>query len=398
MSQSIRAAALRSQNSDPTADPADYLRSSYAFELPEELIAQKPTPKRGASRLLILDRKTGQDELTGFESIADKLPPKSLLVVNNSRVFPARIIGKLGSGGTFEFLLLTPPPLLEAAAMSLDRSVRVDGSDWQSGWKEAEADGLLRPARKIKEGASFSFDSDFGMTILKKQDFGHCHVLLRWQGSLNALIRQHGLLPLPPYIKRPAGVEDARRYQTAYARKDKAGSVAAPTAGLHFTPQIRKTLLQKEHSWVELTLFVGYGTFNPVRVEDIRGHILHPEYAELSAASTAQILQAKKEGRPIIAVGTTSARVLEGIAEQCALRGGLAALLEPFAGWLDCFIYPGKSLRIIEGIITNFHLPESTLLMLVATLAGRKRLLAAYQKAISEKMRFFSYGDAMLIR
>ena len=204
-------------------------------------------------------------------------------------------------------------------------------------------------------------------------------------------------MPLPPYIRRAARAEDLERYQTFYADENKAGAVAAPTAGLHFTPEIRAQLLRAGHEWAELTLFTGYGTFSPVRAKDIRRHRLHPEYAELPEETARSILRAKEEGRPVVAVGTTSARTLEGVAEILAQNGD-GRLLRPHQGWLDHFIYPGRPLRVLDALITNFHLPESSLLMLVAALTGRERLLAAYARAVSSGFSFFSYGDAMLIR
>ena len=246
------------------------------------------------------------------------------------------------------------------------------------------------------EGSALRF------TLLERGEFGQAEVLLQWKGSLLDRVCACGSLPLPPYIRREAAPEDLERYQTTFCDASKAGSVAAPTAGLHFTPQMRHKLQELGHEWAELTLFVGYGTFSPVRAEDIRDHLMHPEYVEISAETVEKIRRAKAEGRPVIAVGTTSTRVLEGLAEREALAASRpgpvgAELLKPYTGWLNCFIYPGKPIRIIDGLITNFHLPESTLLMLVSALCGRERLLAAYRRAVRENFRFFSYGDAMLI-
>ena len=200
-----------------------------------------------------------------------------------------------------------------------------------------------------------------------------------------------GHIPLPPYIKRSDAEEDFSRYQTIYAREEKTGSVAAPTAGLHFTDELRETLRRRGFQWAEVTLYVGYGTFSPVRCEDIRNHQMHREYVELPEETADAIAEAKARHRPVIAVGTTSVRTLEGVAQVCGRA-------KPFAGWTDIFLYPGRPFRVVDGIITNFHLPESSLLMLVSAFAGRKRILEAYQEAVKEGYRFFSYGDAMLIR
>ena len=197
--------------------------------------------------------------------------------------------------------------------------------------------------------------------------------------------------PLPPYIKRTDAEEDLSRYQTIYSREDKTGSVAAPTAGLHFTPEMRETLKARGFQWADVTLYVGYGTFSPVRSADIRGHRMHREYVEMPEATALAIAEAKREGRPVIAVGTTSLRSMEGVAELCGR-------VQPFTGWTDIFLYPGRPFRVVDGLLTNFHLPESSLIMLVSALAGRERVLAAYAEAVSRGYRFFSYGDAMLIR
>ncbi|MDL2313426.1 S-adenosylmethionine:tRNA ribosyltransferase-isomerase, partial [Desulfovibrio sp. OttesenSCG-928-C14] len=251
---------------------------------------------------------------------------------------------------------------------------------------------------KMRPGLYYPLGDGLGFTVESLEEFGQCRVSLFWQGDLGQKFWERGSLPLPPYIKRPdrsASPQDAERYQTVYADAAQAGSVAAPTAGLHFTPQLRQALLDHGHDWADISLFVGYGTFSPVRVRDIRQHAMHPEYVEVSQSSVEKILQAKARGRPVIAVGTTSTRTLEGLAEMLQDQG---KLLAPYRGWLNCFIYPGRPIRVIDGLLTNFHLPESTLLMLVSALTGRKRLLAAYERAVQSGLRFFSYGDAMLIR
>ncbi|MCL1915477.1 MAG: tRNA preQ1(34) S-adenosylmethionine ribosyltransferase-isomerase QueA [Desulfovibrionaceae bacterium] len=365
----------------------DYLLSSYAFALPEERIAQRPCAVRGESLLYLLDRRSSEkDALDHFRRLAELLPPRSLLVANNARVVPARLEGRRPGGGKLEFLLLSPPPLLEAAA---DTSA--------DGRRTVTAEALIRPAGRLRLGENYSLAGELRMTLLEKAEFGQAKVRLSWPGILTDHLLRHGRLPLPPYIRRAPDPEDSERYQTIHADADKTGAVAAPTAGLHFTPEIREALVRAGHDWAELTLYVGYGTFSPVRAADIRKHRLHPEYAELPEETVRRVLAAKAEGRPVVAVGTTSVRVLEGMAEEASIAGA-DALLRPGKAWLNCFIYPGRPLRVADALITNFHLPESTLLMLASAFTGRKRLLEAYARAIALGCRFFSYGDAMLIR
>jgi S-adenosylmethionine:tRNA ribosyltransferase-isomerase len=368
---------------------ADFCLSSYDYTLPDELVAQYPGAERGASRLYVLQRsRTGaqDDVISDFQRLADYLPGNCLLVFNNSRVVPARLFGERPGGGRFEFFLLTPVPLLEAQA-PLTAGLRLAG-----------ARALLRPAGKLKPGVRYNLHDGLAFYISGKRDFGQAEVILEWRGSLLEHLEKYGRLPLPPYIKRDADLQDAERYQSVFNNPDKAGSVAAPTAGLHFTEQLRRSLLQAGHELAELTLFVGYGTFSPVRVQDIREHSMHPEYVELPEETAGSILKAKSEKRPVIAVGTTVTRALEGLAEHFSGSASSSrVLLKPWRGWLNCFIYPGRPIRVIDGLLTNFHLPESTLLMLVSTLCGRTRLLSAYERAIAARLRFFSYGDAMLI-
>ena len=369
----------------------DFRLSSYHYDLPEDLVAQYPCPERGGSRLYVLDKsrdRAALDLRTSFGRLPELLPPGALLVANNSRVIPARLQGRRQGGGRLEFLPLTPLPLILEKAEA--RS---------SGWQAAPTQALLRPAKKLKSGETYELTPNLRFRVLAKQEFGQCEAELAWRGDLLREIGLAGSLPLPPYIHRPAEELDTERYQTSYSDPGKPGSVAAPTAGLHFTPALREELRQKGHDWAELTLFVGYGTFSPVRVEDIRGHRMHPEYVEISAECADRVLRAKREGRPVVAVGTTSTRVLEGLADNLA-AAGKTSLLEAYRGWLNCFIYPGRPegpLRVVDGLITNFHLPESTLLMLVSALCGRERLLEAYRQAVADRFRFFSYGDAMLV-
>lgn len=358
----------------------DHLLSSYHYELPPEQIAQHPG-ERGHSRLLVLDRESDRVEHTVFSALPDLLPEGALLVANNSRVIPARLLGKKASGGKLEFLLLTPLPLVENS-----------GEEKENGWIQAEAEGLIRPSKSVKPGGCFEFGTGLIVEVLKKGEFGKHKVRLHWQKSLRAIFEMSGHLPLPPYIRREDSAEDRNSYQTVYARDDKAGSVAAPTAGLHFTPDMRQRLSEKGFEWTEVTLHVGYGTFSPVRCSDIREHVMHPEFVEVSPETEAAVTRAKAEGRPVIAVGTTSARTLEGVA------GIYEGSLKAHTGWINCFIWPGYTFQVIDGLITNFHLPESTLLMLVSALAGRERMLSIYREAVTRQYRFFSYGDAMLIR
>lgn len=355
---------------------------SYDYDLPEERIAQYPPERRGSSRLLVLD-KNGPDRVDAlFADLPAYLPEGAVLVANNSKVAPARLLGARPNGGKAELLLLTPPPLVERAARS-------EGGDGFS----APAEALLKPGRSIHPGDRLGFGPDIEVLVEAKHDFGRHDVRLFWRGSLTARLEETGRLPLPPYIRREQGPDDRTRYQTLYARPDKAGSVAAPTAGLHFTDALRARLADLGFPWLEVTLHVGYGTFSPVREQDIREHPMHREFVELPAETARAVNEARRQGRPVIAVGTTSARTLEGVA---LASGGLPD--EGWQGWTDIFIYPGFRFQVLDGLITNFHLPKSSLLMLVSALAGRETVLDAYAHAVRKKYRFFSYGDAMLIR
>ncbi len=365
--------------------PAEDTLAYYRYELPEELIAQEPLA-RGESRLLVLDKRTGAREHRFFRELPDLLPAGALLVANNSRVLPVRIPGARPTGGKSECLLLSPAPLLEQAAVETGGRFR------------ARADVLLKPSRAVHEGDLLFFPAEredaLRVSVIAKGPYGRHEVWLEWSGGrtgLTDLLQRFGRLPLPPYIRRESRPSDADTYQTVYARADKAGSAAAPTAGLHFTDAMRSGLKKRGFGWAEVTLHVGYGTFSPVRCQDIREHVMHSEFIECPEETASAIRAAKAEGRPVIAVGTTACRTLEGIAQ---LRGSV----EPFTGWTNIFIRPGFSFRAIDGMITNFHLPESTLLMLICALAGHDAVLAAYNDAVKERYRFFSYGDAMLIR
>ena len=343
--------------------------SDFYYDLPKELIAQDPLEDRSSSRLMHLDKETGELEHTDFKHILNYLKPGDCLVVNDTKVIPARLYGhKKETGAVIEILLLK----------------RRENDIWEC---------LVKPGKKARPGAVI----DFGEGLLTGEiidvvDEGNRLIQFHYEGIFEEILDQLGEMPLPPYIKREDTKDDRGTYQTVYARDDKAGSVAAPTAGLHFTPELRAQMASAGVEWAEVTLHVGYGTFSPVRCEDIREHVMHEEFVEVPQATVDAIGKAKAEGRPVIAVGTTSARTLEGVA------GAHGGELTAHQGWINCFIWPGYRFHVLDGLITNFHLPESTLLMLVSALTGRERMLETYTEAVKMEYRFFSYGDAMLIR
>ncbi|MHC1699920.1 MAG: tRNA preQ1(34) S-adenosylmethionine ribosyltransferase-isomerase QueA [Humidesulfovibrio sp.] len=368
----------------PKSIPPEFSLDSYVYELPPERIARRPADARDASRLLVLDR--GAEPLRTDlrfadlpEVLARRFPQGALLVANNSRVFPARVFGRRRSGGRVELLLLTPLPLLD-----------VSPCGGAGGWLCAEAEGLVRTAKRMKEGETAEFDAAFRVALLSRGEYGRCRLRLEWQGDLSLILNEIGHMPLPPYLEREDDAGDRERYQTTYADEAKAGSVAAPTAGLHFTPAVRRELSARGFGWAEVTLYVGYGTFSPVRAGDIREHVMHAEHVEVPEATAAAVREAKRAGRPVVAVGTTSARSLEGMHRAC---GDVRA----FAGDTDIYITPGYEFRVVDALVTNFHLPESSLLIMVSALAGRARIMQAYAAALARQYRFFSYGDAMLI-
>lgn len=365
----------------PAHIPPDYALADYVYALPEQNIARHPAPARDGSRLLVLDRKSGDAAPEAFASLpgilARRFPKGALLVANNSRVFPARIYGKRATGGRVELLLLTPLPCFHVEHLP-------------DGRLAAQAQALVRTAKRMKQGEAAQFEHGLTVTLLERGEYGRCQVRLEWAGDIGAILNEIGHMPLPPYLEREDEPEDRERYQTIYANPDKAGSVAAPTAGLHFTPQVRQELAEAGFQWAEVTLYVGYGTFSPVRAQDIREHAMHAEYVEVPQATVEAIRQAKAQGIPVIAVGTTSARSLEGM---FAAQGTVA----PFAGETDIYITPGYGFGVVDALLTNFHLPESSLLIMVSALAGRENIMAAYAKALAQGFRFFSYGDAMLI-
>ena len=343
-------------------------KSDFYFDLPEELIAQTPLERRDASRLLTLDKTTGAVAHHHFYELPQFLRPNDCLVLNDSRVLPARLLGHRSTGGAVEVLLLRD----------------LGDGKWEC---------LTRPGRKTQPGTALSFgDGELTATVIDAIADGNKIVQFHYDGIFLEVLERLGKMPLPPYIKREDTKDDRGTYQTVYARDDKAGSVAAPTAGLHFTPELRAQMASAGVEWAEVTLHVGYGTFSPVRCEDIREHVMHEEFVEVPQATVDAIGKAKAEGRPVIAVGTTSARTLEGVA------GAHGGELTAHQGWINCFIWPGYRFHVLDGLITNFHLPESTLLMLVSALTGRERMLETYTEAVKMEYRFFSYGDAMLIR
>lgn len=337
--------------------------SDFDYELPEELIAQHPAAQRDHSRLLVMDKCTGTVEHRVFRDIVDYLRAGDVLVLNNTKVIPARIFGvKEGGTAKIEVLLLK----------------RDD--DLPNTWEV-----LVHPGKRAKVGTVI----DFGEGRLKGEVIANTSagrkVTFHFDGIFEEILEELGTMPLPPYIHEQ--LEDQNRYQTVYAKVD--GSAAAPTAGLHFTTELLETLRQNGIEIEEVLLHVGLGTFKPVSEEDIEDHEMHSEYYEISQETADRINKAKAEGRRIISVGTTSTRALESAAKDGRLQAG--------SGWTNIFIYPGYKWQIIDGLITNFHLPKSTLMMLVSALSTREHILAAYKEAVAQRYRFFSFGDAMFI-
>ena len=337
-------------------------KSDFYYDLPPELIAQTPIDRRDLSRMLCLDRQTGDTAHRHFCDLQELLQEGDCLVLNDSRVLPARLFGTREHGGAVEVVLLRD---------------KGDGV-WES---------LTRPGRKTKTGALLTFgDGELTATVVGEIDGGNRLIKFNTDGIFLEKLERLGKMPLPPYIHEELG--DAERYQTVYSRVN--GSAAAPTAGLHFTNDLLDTL--KSHGVVisYLTLHVGLGTFRPVKTDQIEEHRMHSEYFEISAETADAVNAARREGRRVIAVGTTSCRSLESAASE-------DGLIAPYSGFTDAFFYPGYKFRCIDGILTNFHLPESTLIMLVSAFAGRENVLHAYAEAIQERYRFFSFGDAMFI-
>jgi S-adenosylmethionine:tRNA ribosyltransferase-isomerase len=358
----------------------DLQLTSYDYELPEECIAQQPTEHRDQSRLLVLEN-TGGLTHTRFESILDYLRPGDLLIRNDTKVFPARLIGQKETGGRVEMLLLEYP-----GKETKDKQ--------QTEWYTTESLVLIKSSKRPKPGSFLTFCEDIKAEVLQLREDGKVKVefryRLRQKNSLDKLLDAHGQIPLPPYIHRPNGStpHDSRRYQTRYATST--GSVAAPTAGLHFSDELLENIHRKGIESCSVTLHVGYGTFAPVRTKNITEHQLHKEYVEVSKETADAINRAKQENRRIWAVGTTTVRTIEFAADK---DGQVQPISEP----CGLFIYPGFCFQIVDNLITNFHLPQSSLLFLVSALVGRERLLASYREAITKGYRFFSYGDAMAI-
>lgn len=336
--------------------------SDFYFDLPEELIAQTPLEKRDCSRLLRLDKKTGDRSHCHFFDLPDMLRAGDCLVLNDSRVLPARLLGKRAGGGACEILLL------------IDRGEKV----WEC---------LVRPGKKMRTGAKVSFgDGELIAEIIEELESGNRLVRFEYEGIFLEVLERLGKMPLPPYIH--AELEDGERYQTVYSKV--VGSAAAPTAGLHFTKDLLDELKAKGVKVCYVTLHVGLGTFRPVKADNLDEHEMHSEYCVISQETAEMINQTKREGGRIICVGTTSCRTIESWANE---DGTMSAC----AGWTNIFIYPGYRFKVLDGLITNFHLPESTLIMLVSALAGRENVLSAYEEAVRERYRFFSFGDAMFI-
>lgn len=343
------------------------LLNDFNYTLPEELIAQTPIAQRDASRLMSLNRDSGAIESGFFSDILKYFDPGDVLVLNDTRVIPARLIGHKQTGGQVEIFLVR---------RHKDQDVH---EDWLC---------LTKSSRSLKNGTIVRFSSDFHAEVLEVVDEPYRRVRFVCSGDFMQTVETHGHLPLPPYIKREDNSDDRSRYQTVFARES--GAVAAPTAGLHFTENILEKLKEKGVVILSLTLHVGLGTFLPVRVEDIRQHKMHSEFYCISQETASAVNNARAAGHRVFALGTTSARALE----TSATRNGE---LQAGSGDSDIFIYPGYAFKVVDALVTNFHLPKSTLLMLVSAFAGRDFILSAYHRAVEERFRFFSYGDCMLI-
>ncbi len=336
----------------------------YDFELPEHLIAQVPLKDRTASRLLTLNKQTGEVRHQHFGDILQDVNEGDTLILNDTRVIPARLFGtKKDTGAKAEVLLLT----------------QLEGDRWEA---------LVKPGKKIKTGAVIQFGDELEAVIEEEGDMGMRVLTFRYEGIFQEILDRLGEMPLPPYIKET--LDDRERYQTVYAKHE--GSAAAPTAGLHFTTELLEAIRAKGVSIGFVTLHVGLGTFRPMSVDTVEDHVMHQEYYSLPQATAELINTTKARGGRIIAVGTTSARTLETVARDFAGQP-----LQAASGWTQIFIYPGHTFGLVDAMITNFHLPKSTLVMLVSALAGRDHIMAAYEEAIREQYRFFSFGDAMFI-
>lgn len=332
----------------------------FTYELPQELIAQHPMEPRDHSRLLVVDKNTGALEHKHFYDLCEYLRPDDLLVFNDTRVIPARLHGVKDTGARVEVFLLT----------------RLDSTNWEV---------LVKPGRKLRVGAKIKFSDDLSCEIMEDTDFGGRIARFAYEGVFEEILDRLGETPLPPYITAP--LEDKERYQTVYSREN--GSAAAPTAGLHFTKELLQKIQDKGCEEVFVTLHVGLGTFRPVSVDDIQDHVMHREFYSVTPEAAAAINQAKAAGRRIVAVGTTAVRTLEAAGASGEIKAG--------GNWTNIFIYPGYRFRLVEALVTNFHLPQSTLLMLVSALSTREVMLETYAEAVRQQYRFFSFGDAMFI-
>ena len=337
--------------------------SDYYFDLPKELIAQDPLEDRSASRLLVMDRQTGATSHHIFKEICSFLKPGDCLVLNNTKVIPARLLGaKEDTGAAVEILLLK----------------RMENDVWET---------LVKPGKKLRPGAKVVFgDGRLRAEILDVEEDGNRLVKFFYDGIWEEVLDSLGEMPLPPYITHK--LQDKNRYQTVYAKFE--GSAAAPTAGLHFTPELLEEIKAEGVEIAHVTLHVGLGTFRPVKADDILDHHMHSEFYRIEASEAEKINRAKESGHRVICVGTTSCRTVESAADE-------NGKLKECSGWTEIFIYPGYKFKVLDCLITNFHLPESTLIMLVSALAGREHVLAAYEEAVKERYRFFSFGDAMMI-
>lgn len=336
------------------------LVTDFDYDLPQELIAQHPMEPRDHSRLLVVDKKTGEIEHRHFYDLVNYLKPGDVLVFNDTRVIPARLHGTKDTGAHVEVFLLT----------------RRDATDWEV---------LVRPGKKLQVGAKINFSDELSCEVIEHTDFGGRVVRFKYDGIFEEILDRLGETPLPPYITAP--LEDKERYQTVYNRER--GSAAAPTAGLHFTKELLQKIKEIGCEEVFVTLHVGLGTFRPVSEAKIEDHKMHKEFYTVSQEAADAVNKAKAEGRRIIAVGTTAVRTLEAAGVDGQLHAG--------SSWTNIFIYPGYKFRLVDDLVTNFHLPQSTLLMLVSTLSTREIMLQTYKKAVEEKYRFFSFGDAMFI-
>jgi S-adenosylmethionine:tRNA ribosyltransferase-isomerase len=369
----------------------DLPTSAFDYELPTDLIAHHPAPERDASRLLVLRRALapGADlEHRHFRDIAQLLDPGDVLVLNETRVIPARLLGRRAGGGAAEIVLLHPHAA--HAAVAADAPAAAAGTSHTSGitWP-AEWTALVRPGAKLRPGRTVPIGDELDVEILDVLEDGTRRVRLHSPLPIRAAVERYGRVPLPPYIERPAEPADAERYQTVYARAE--GSVAAPTAGLHFTPDLLAAVRRRGVEVATLVLHVGVGTFRPVEVEDPAEHVMHAEWYEVTEEQAQRMNSARAAGGRLWAVGTTVVRTLETVAT------GSPPVIRAGAGWTRLFIRPGYDFAVVDRLVTNFHLPRSTLLMLVSAFAGHERAMRAYREAVAQRYRFYSYGDAMAI-